>query len=103
MVERSNDFFGSTLHLAKYVGLVCGSVMTKLARIQDAIRALPPSEQDILRVWMDEASLDLEEDSPKLAAQLLKAVRGPHRALRKAELDSIAARVLQEQRKRRTA
>ena len=47
----------------------------------------------ILRVWMDEASLDLEEDSPKLAAQLLKAVRGPHRALRKAELDSIAARV----------
>lgn len=52
--------------------------MTKLVEIQEAIRVLPAKEQELLRLWMDDAPLDLERDSPELAAELLKAVRGPH-------------------------
>jgi hypothetical protein len=77
--------------------------MMKLAEIQDAIRALPPNEQDVLRVWLDEAPLDLEVDSSQLETQLLKAVRAPHRALSKAELETVAARAAQEHRNRRPA
>jgi hypothetical protein len=46
-------------------------------------------------------ALDLEEDSPELEAELLKAVNGPHAPLREGELREIADRALREHRARR--
>lgn len=46
-------------------------------------------------------SLDLDEDSPELEAELLKAVNGPHSPLREGELREIADRALNERRARR--
>jgi hypothetical protein len=40
--------------------------------------------------------LDLEEDSPELEAELLKAVKGPHSPLREGELREIADRALHQ-------
>ena len=74
--------------------------MTKLAEIQEAIIGLSPVEQDALRIWLDEAPLDLEQDSPELEAELLKAVRGPHTPLKKGDLEAIAERVWREQSRR---
>jgi len=45
--------------------------------------------------------LDLEEDSPELEAELLKAVEGPHSSLRAGELREIADRALREHRTKR--
>ena len=45
--------------------------------------------------------LDLEEDSPELEAELLKAVEGPHAPLAKGELRAIADQVLRSHRARR--
>ena len=45
--------------------------------------------------------LDLEEDSPELEAELLKAVNGPHSPLRDGELREIADRALQAHRAKR--
>ena len=42
--------------------------------------------------------LDLEEDSPELEAELLKAVNGPHAPMREGELREIADRALREHR-----
>ena len=42
--------------------------------------------------------IDLEEDSPELEAELLKAVNGPHAPLRDGELREIADRALAEHR-----
>ncbi|HEY3931312.1 MAG TPA: hypothetical protein VGM58_02975 [Verrucomicrobiae bacterium] len=42
--------------------------------------------------------LDLEEDSPELEAELLKAVNGPHAPMREGELRKIADRALREHR-----
>ena len=42
--------------------------------------------------------LDLEEDSPELEAELLKAVNGPHSPMREGELREIADRALREHR-----
>jgi len=46
-------------------------------------------------------ALDLEEDSPELEAELLKAVNGPHAPLREGELREIADRALREHRAKR--
>ena len=46
-------------------------------------------------------ALDLEEDSPELEAELLKAVNGPHSPLREDELREIADRALREHRAKR--
>ena len=46
-------------------------------------------------------ALDLEEDSPELEAELLKAVNGPHPPLREGELREIADKVAREHRTRR--
>jgi hypothetical protein len=62
------------------------SAMTKLVEIQAAIRRLDHKELEKLRIWMNEAPLDLEEDSLELEAELLKAVNGPHSPLVKGEL-----------------
>ena len=75
--------------------------MTKLVEIQEAIQQLDAAEQQKLRVWMDEAPLDLEEDSPELEAELLKAVNGPHAPMREGELREIADRALREHRAKR--
>jgi hypothetical protein len=77
--------------------------MTKLAEIQEAIRSLPAREQDVLRVWLDEAPLDVDRNSPKLETELLKAVRGPHGPLNKAEFEAIASKVERSRRARRSA
>ena len=45
--------------------------------------------------------LDLEEDSPELEAELLKAVEGPHAPYSHEEMETILARVVQEERERR--
>jgi len=45
--------------------------------------------------------LDLEEDSPELEAELLKAVNGPHAPMREGELREIADRALREHRAKR--
>jgi hypothetical protein len=42
--------------------------------------------------------LDLEEDSPELEAELLKAVNGPHAPMREGELREIADRALRKHR-----
>ena len=47
------------------------------------------------------AALDLEEDSPELEAELLKAVNGPHSQLRAGELREIADRALRDHRAKR--
>lgn len=47
-------------------------------------------------------SLDLDEDSPELEAELLKAVKGPHAPFSEAELRGIANRALQEHRAKRS-
>lgn len=46
-------------------------------------------------------SLDLEEDSPELEAELLKAANGPFTPLREGELREIADRALREHRAKR--
>ena len=45
--------------------------------------------------------LDLEEDSPELEAELLKAVNGPHAPMRDGELREIAGQALREHRAKR--
>ena len=45
--------------------------------------------------------LDLEEDSPELEAELLKAANGPFSPYRESELREIADRVLSERRAKR--
>jgi len=70
--------------------------MTKLVEIQEAIQQLDADEQQKLRIWMHEAPLDLDEDSPELEAELLKAVLGPHSPLGKAELEAVAKKALSE-------
>ena len=45
--------------------------------------------------------LDLEEDSPELEAELLKAANGPFRPYRESELREIADRALREHRAKR--
>ena len=63
--------------------------MSKLAKIQQAIADLPRKERAALRVWLLNGQgcvIDPEEDSPELEAELLKAVRGPHKPLTKAAL-----------------
>ena len=79
------------------------SVMTKLVEIQEAILHLDHEEQEKLRIWMYEAPLDLEEDSPELEAELLKAVQGPHSLLVKAELEAVAKKALSEIQARSSA
>jgi antitoxin (DNA-binding transcriptional repressor) of toxin-antitoxin stability system len=49
-----------------------------------------------------QAGLDLEEDSPELEAELLKAVNGPHAPLGENELREMAARARQEHDERRS-
>ena len=46
--------------------------------------------------------LDLEEDSPELEAELLKAVNGPHSPMREGELREIAEQALREHRAKRS-
>ena len=46
-------------------------------------------------------ALDLEEDSPELEAELLKAVNGPHSSFRERELQEIADRALREHHAKR--
>ena len=47
--------------------------------------------------------LDLEEDSPELEAELVKAVKGPHAPFSEAELRGLADRALAEHRRRGAA
>ena len=77
--------------------------MTKLAAVQEAILQLDHEEQAQLRIWLDEKALDLEEDSPELETELLKAVQGPHSLLCKADLEAVAERALRDDRSRRSA
>ena len=44
--------------------------------------------------------LDLEEDTPELEAELLKAVNGPHAPMRDGELREVADQALREHRAR---
>jgi hypothetical protein len=74
--------------------------MTKLAEIQAAIVQLDPLDQDKLRIWMDEAPLDLEEDTPELEAELLKGVRSEHTPYSSAEMRGICERILEAHRVR---
>ena len=77
--------------------------MTKLSAVQEAILKLDHEEQARLRIWLDEKALDLEEDSPELETELLKAVQGPHSPFIKADLEAVAERALRENRSRRSA
>ena len=45
--------------------------------------------------------LDLEEDSPELEAEVLKAVQGPHAPYSHDEMKAILARVVEEEENRR--
>ena len=70
----------------------------KLVEIQEAILGLPAKEQDLLRLWLDEAPLDLERDSPELEAELLKAVRGPHSPYSSQEMRTACERAVRVNR-----
>jgi hypothetical protein len=74
--------------------------MTKLLEIQEAILHLDHKEQEKLRIWMYEAPLDLEEDSPELEAELLKAVRSEHTPYSSDEMRAICERTLKEHQAR---
>jgi hypothetical protein len=50
------------------------------------------------QVTLSPVALDLEEDSPELEAELLKAVNGPHAPMREGELREIADQALREYR-----
>ena len=47
-------------------------------------------------VTLEPRGLDLEEDSPQLESELLKAVNGPHHPLQENDLREIASRALRE-------
>ena len=68
------------------VVLACGDKLVKLS-------AYDPSDPRV--------DLDLEEDSPELEAELLKAVEGPHAPYSHEEMRAIADRALRENRERR--
>jgi len=53
------------------------------------------------RVTLAPRVLDLEEDSPELEAELLKAVNGPHSPWKPEEFREIADKALHEHRARR--
>jgi hypothetical protein len=53
------------------------------------------------QVTLEPRVLDLEEDSPELEAELLKAAKGPFRPYRESELREIADRALCEHRAKR--
>jgi hypothetical protein len=53
------------------------------------------------RVTLAPRVLDLEEDSPELEAELLKAVNGPHSPWKPEEFREIAGKALREHRARR--
>jgi hypothetical protein len=53
------------------------------------------------RVTLAPRVLDLEEDSPELEAELLKAVSGPHAPWKPEEFREIADKALREHRARR--
>jgi hypothetical protein len=53
------------------------------------------------RVTLAPRVLDLEEDSPELEAELLKAVNGPHTPWKPEEFREIADKALREHRARR--
>jgi hypothetical protein len=53
------------------------------------------------QVTLEPRVLDLEEDSPELEAELLKAVNGPHSPMREGELREIADIAVREHRSRR--
>ncbi len=72
--------------------------MTKLAQIQEAIIGLSAREQDALRLWLGEAPLDLERDSPELEAALLKAVRSPHTPYSSQEMRAACERAARARR-----
>lgn len=52
--------------------------MTKLAEIQEVILQLDRDGQERLRIWLDQTSLDLEDDSPEFEAVAEKALRKHH-------------------------
>jgi len=54
------------------------------------------------RVTLEPGGLDLENDTPELEAELLKAVNGPHAPFQEAELRDIAERALREHHERRS-
>jgi hypothetical protein len=76
--------------------------MTKLVEIQEAILQLDHGAQEKLRIWMYEAPLDLEKDSPELEAELLKAVRSEHTPYSSDEMRATCERTLKEHRVRQT-
>jgi hypothetical protein len=53
------------------------------------------------RVTLAPRVLDLEEDSPELEAELLKAVNGPHSPWKPEEFREIADKALREHRAKR--
>ena len=50
------------------------------------------------RVTLAPRVLDLEEDSPELEAELLKAVEGPHSPYSSAEMRAACERIIREKR-----
>jgi hypothetical protein len=53
------------------------------------------------QVTLEPRGLDLEQDSPELEAELLKAANGPFRPYRESELREIADQALREHRAKR--
>ena len=78
--EQMNELLGE----AHRGGLV---VLTDGER-QIELEAIPPGGGAL--------DLDLEEDSPELEAELLKAVKGPHAPFSETELRGLADRALAE-------
>lgn len=70
--------------------------MTKLAEIQEAILGLDPKEQQALWAWMDRAALDLDEDTPELESELLRAADEPMSPYSSQTMRAICERVAAE-------
>ena len=72
----------------------CGDVIVLTdGERQMAVEASPPHGGAV--------DLDLQENSPELEAELLKAVKGPHAPFSESELRKIANRALHEHRTHR--
>ena len=78
--------------------------MSTVQEIKAAIDGLSPAERAELERLLVESHplLDPEVDSPKLAAELLKAIEGPYTPYSSEEMRAIGERIIREKSKKCT-
>ncbi len=83
--------------------LTVSQAKPRLAKLVDEVHAGAPvvliHKNKLVKLERYEP-LDLQDDSPELEAILLKAVTGPHSPYSKKDLESVAAKVRRQVRKK---